>query len=408
MNMNKLNNSIEFRKKDFFYPLILLLLYSLISAIYKIMDNQLMMAMNIPILLLLFKQRNKSSNDHFFLQGHDFVFLFFLFYLAFQSIVTLLNPQTNLTGLMIGFFLDIIPFMGFFYSRKINFDLWIKVILIIAVIHLIFGIVSYPPFGLNGLLGPMADLFRDQIAFGRMSSVSGSLAFGNLMMYACIIAFFYKKWLLPFLLIGLIFSAQRSSWIGFVFCILLYLFQVFRDGSFKKIISTLVTIIFSFYIIVITANFFAIDFEFLDSRLSRLSEAGGERTGQWLNGLNNFSINPIGAGIGQVGQVAARFTKDNTYLWVADGDYFRIMSEYGLGGVFFFCFFFLSFFMIIVFTSLKSKKEMTVISLVGASFIQMIGSNIGEFFFNNFIYWTIIGFFFSILNTKKLNVINRL
>lgn len=250
-----------------------------------------------------------------------------------------------------------------------EFKFFLKILLIIAFFHLLIGILLYPPFGIYTSLGSVAELFVDQMLFGRMSSVSGSLAFGNLMMYGCIIAFFYNRKLLPFLLFGLIFSSQRSSWIGFLLCVLLFTYQNVIVGNRKNIfllVGVFLLLSISIYFVFLT---FDIDLSFIEYRFSRLSEAGNERTGQWLDGIRNFIDNPIGTGVGQVGHVAARYTKDATYRWVADGDYFRIISEYGIGGLFFYLIF-LSFFFCMFFSKLRTKEECTIVALIAASFIQ--------------------------------------
>lgn len=401
--MLKINKFILLTQESgFLLPCCLLLLYSMISGIYKIVDNQALMALNIPIVLLLLRKSNVKS---ILFQKYDIFFLFYIFYLLFLTVVSLLYSKTNINGVFIGLFLDIFPIVGFVCSRKMEFKFFLKILLIIAFFHLLIGILLYPPFGIYTSLGSVAELFVDQMLFGRMSSVSGSLAFGNLMMYGCIIAFFYNRKLLPFLLFGLIFSSQRSSWIGFLLCVLLFTYQNVIAGNRKNIflsIGVFLLLSISIYFVFLT---FDIDLSFIEYRFSRLSEAGNERTGQWLDGIRNFIDNPIGTGVGQVGHVAARYTKDATYRWVADGDYFRIISEYGIGGLFFYLPFFF-FFLCLFFSKLKTKEEYTIVSLIGASFIQMIGSNIHEFYFNNFILWMIVGYFWILVNNKfKLRVI---
>lgn len=387
------------QKPSFLLNFCLLLIYSLVSGIYKIADNQVLMLLNVPIVLFLLKSNCNIQSNAYLFYKYDLFFLLYVLYLLFLEIVVLFNVRTNFYGLLIGLFLDVFPIIGFIYSRKIKFDFFVNILLLIALLHLFIGILLYPPFGIYLVLGSTAEIFVDQMLFGRMSSVSGSLAFGNLMMYGCIISFFYNRKLLPFLLFGLIFSSQRSSWGGFLLCILLYAYQNFRTGKYKSVLLLSISLLFVGLCVCAAFLILDIDLSFIEYRFSRLTEAGDERSIQWVHGLENFVNNPIGTGIGQVGHVAARYTKDDAYYWVADGDYFRIMSEHGIGGILFYLMF-LFFFLLIFCSKLKSKKECTIVSLIGASFVQMVGSNIHEFYFNNFILWVFIGYFWMLVNSK--------
>jgi membrane protein len=232
------------QKPSFLLNFCLLLLYSLVSGIYKIADNQILMLLNVPIILFLLKSNCNIQSSTCLFYKYDLFFLLYVLYLLFLEIVVLFNVRTNFYGLLIGLFLDVFPIIGFIYSRKIKFDFFVNILLLIALLHLFIGILLYPPFGIYLVLGSTAEIFVDQMLFGRMSSVSGSLAFGNLMMYGCIISFFYNRKLLPFLLFGLIFSSQRSSWGGFLLCILLYAYQNFRTGKYKSVLLLSISLLF--------------------------------------------------------------------------------------------------------------------------------------------------------------------
>lgn len=179
------------QKTSFLQNFCLLLLYSLVSGIYKIVDNQILMLLNVPIVLFLLRSNCATTTNNISLfYKYDLFFLLYIFYLLFLEVVVLFNVKTNVYGLLIGLFLDFFPVIGFIYSRKIKFESFVQILLIIAFVHLFIGILLYPPFSIYLTLGPIAEIFVDQMLFGRMSSVSGSLAFGNLMMYGCIISFF--------------------------------------------------------------------------------------------------------------------------------------------------------------------------------------------------------------------------
>lgn len=117
--MLKINKFILLTQESgFLLPCCLLLLYSMISGIYKIVDNQALMALNIPIVLLLLRKNNVKS---ILFQKYDIFFLFYIFYLLFLTVVSLLYSKTNINGVFIGLFLDIFPIVGFVCSRKMEF-----------------------------------------------------------------------------------------------------------------------------------------------------------------------------------------------------------------------------------------------------------------------------------------------
>jgi hypothetical protein len=395
--LSQLNLQFQSSKKEkIIYSLDfhLLLLYSLIPGIYKIIGNQLFMLLNVPIIVLLLLNKRK---DREYFKKYDIVFFLFLFYILILNIIQYFNPLTNKTALFMGIFLDVLPMTGYFYSRKVKIEKFIHILIIIAVIHCLIGIILYPPFNLNKILGNISIILLEGVAFGRMSSVSGSLGFGELMMLGFISALFYKKKYLPLLLIGVIFSMQRSAWLGSFIGVIFLLFiamKQFEGLSIAKIAITLTVLFIGFNLIINVSN---IDTSFISYRYSKISSATNERSVQWINGIQNFKQMPIGSGSGQVGQVASRYEKGN-YKIVPDGDYFRILSEYGIGGLLFYIFLFLSIILIIIKSKFKEIHLQCIIALMGGIFIQMIGSNISEFYFNNFIYWAIVGYYFNYIN----------
>lgn len=379
---------------DLSLDFLLLLIYSLLPGIYKIAGSQILMLGCIPIIMILLYKHRKDL----VLAKFDIAFIFFIIYLVGLLLVQQINSNTNKIGLYMGFFLDIIPMSGFFYSKSISFETFVKNLLTISTIHCIFAIFLYPPFNLNSIYGNLAPTLLEGVAFGRMSSVSGSLGFGSLMMMAFICALNYNKKLIPLFLIGIIFSAQRSSWIASTWGVVVILIALFKQYKWKYlskyllIFTSIMTIVFFILVYVVE-----LDLSFIIERFNDLGNATNERESQWINGFHNFQNSPIGTGMGQVGQVAARYEEGN-YFSIPDGDYFRVISEYGIGGIFIYSL--ILFFVFILLWKLKlySVNDLCIISICGGLLIQMIGSNVSEFYFNNFIYWALIGYLFSIAN----------
>ena len=120
--LSQLNLQFQSSKKEkIIYSLDfnLLLLYSLIPGIYKIIGNQLFMLLNIPIIVLLLLLPNESKDREYF-KKFDIIFFLFLFYIFILNIIQYFNPLTNKTALFMGIFLDVLPMTGYFYSRKVK------------------------------------------------------------------------------------------------------------------------------------------------------------------------------------------------------------------------------------------------------------------------------------------------
>lgn len=109
------------QKTSFLQNFCLLLLYSLVSGIYKIVDNQILMLLNVPIVLFLLRSNCATTTNNISLfYKYDLFFLLYIFYLLFLEVVVLFNVKTNVYGLLIGLFLDFFPVIGFIYSRYLQ------------------------------------------------------------------------------------------------------------------------------------------------------------------------------------------------------------------------------------------------------------------------------------------------
>lgn len=378
--------------KDFF----LLLVYSLLPGIYKIVGNQLLMLFSIPIILLLINKKNRFS----IFKRFDLFFFFYVFYILILCAIQYFFSTTNKIGMLMGIFLDVIPMAGYFYSRKQPFENFIKNLLPIGIIHLVIGILLYPLFGLNYLLGDIAPILLEGVSIARMSSVSGSLGFASLMFMMSIGALYYNRKLFYVLLIGVICAAQRSGWLACVAGCLFYCLMSVKDGNYSFMKNWIIGIFIFVTILTFAIGQVDLDVSYFSERINDMGNAVSERDEQWLSAIDNFIKMPIGTGSGQVGQVAARY-EEGFYHIVPDGDYFRVLSEYGIGGGLFYIFFLLT----LVFSisaSIKCKSSFIhrncLLSIFIGFSIQMIGSNITEFYFNNFLYWTFVGYYFYELN----------
>ncbi|WP_009390831.1 O-antigen ligase [Capnocytophaga sp. oral taxon 329] len=379
-------------KKIIFF--ILFLLYSFLPGIYKILGNQMIMLFSIPIVLILLYLTRKSYKP----LKIDVVFIIFFCYVILQSILWMCSPWVNRIGILMGMYLNIFPMLGFFISRGIEFKVFKSIILNIVLIHCILGIILYPFFRIVDAGSPLVKSLTEGVAYGRMSGISGSLIFGNLIMIGFIMSFFTKKMFLPLITFCLLFNAQRSAWLAAASSILIYLLYLLKNLRIKKILTyTIFILVFVIIGISLISNYINFDIDFMLSRLDSVGNASSERQDQWVSGLKNFISYPLGTGVGQVGHVAARFEgASSIYNIVPDGDYFRILSEYGMIGGLFYMFVILSVFLSFIF--IKKMDKIVVLALITGYLIQMVGSNISEFYFTNFVYWFIFGYYFYFLN----------
>ena len=379
-------------KKIIFF--ILFLLYSFLPGIYKILGNQMIMLFSIPIVLILLYLTRKSYKP----LKIDVVFIIFFCYVILQSILWICSPWVNRIGILMGMYLNIFPMLGFFISRGIEFKVFKSIILNIVLIHCILGIILYPFFRIVDAGSPLVKSLTEGVAYGRMSGISGSLIFGNLIMIGFIMSFFTKKMFLPLITFCLLFNAQRSAWLAAASSILIYLLYLLKNLRIKKILTyTIFILVFVIIGISLISNYINFDIDFMLSRLDSVGNASSERQDQWVSGLKNFISYPLGTGVGQVGHVAARFEgASSIYNIVPDGDYFRILSEYGMIGGLFYMFVILSVFLSFIF--IKKMDKIVVLALITGYLIQMVGSNISEFYFTNFVYWFIFGYYFYFLN----------
>lgn len=383
------------RKRKYFY---LLLLYSLLPGIYKILENQTIMLGSIPILLWVgFDIRHKVK-----LYRYDSFFLFFLSYISVQSLILFFSPLTNKLGMAMGIYMNIFPMIGYFAAKSIKLENLSNILLNIILIHCILGIILYPPFRIININMPIVSALKEGVAFSRMSSVSGSLGFGNLLMIGFIISIFLNKRYLPFMIIGLFFSSQRSAWLGGIFGVLLYFIYLFRNKKITNLLLTFSVIaIFCIATVIIIEKNSHIDLSYSISRIESIKYATDERINQWESGISNFIKYPIGVGVGQAGQFAARYdSAESNFKVIPDGDFFRSLSEYGFVGGLFFLYIIITCFFSFFFVSYKDKYGIVLLALMGGQLIQMVGSNISEFYFTNFIFWIIIGYYCTLIGKK--------
>lgn len=379
----------------------LLLIYSLLPGFAKIYNNQIFFLGSIPIIFSLIKPFREKPHLYY----PDCPYIIFLSFIVLQSIFYLIFPGANKSGICMSIFMNVLPMLGYIYSRRISINEFCRIFIPIVIIHCILAILIYPYFNLGTATHPYALAMSAGDSMGRMTSVSGSLGFGNLIMMGLIISVIKERKFLPIIIFCWIFSAQRSAWVAGVLGILLYIYEYMRKTSIAKGMGMFIGIfIVAIIVVVILTDVLNIDLGFIEYRIGRIGGATSERQMQWVSGWNNFQNNFIGWGGGQAGQIASRHNGGiQGVKLVPDGDYFRILSEYGVVGILFFIVTLIMVFSLILLCKL-SKNQVIVTAIVLGCFFQMIGSNITEFYFTNFIIWFFFGKLYLLVN-KRLKIV---
>jgi len=381
----------------------LLLTYSLLPGLVKITGFQPVFVLNIPILIVLFFVNQKKLQW----RTIDNYTLFFLVYGIFISFISLIFLPSQPLTLFMGIYMYLIPVTGYFFAYLIDFDELIKSLKVIALVHVGFALLIFPLMPFYGAISGFAAKFRTGVFGERMCSVSGSLGFASLMLI-CFTAFFFTGKTVKDIIIlvlsalGLIFAQQRGAWVGGIAVVLLNFVEKIKTGHFKVKQATLTRgfIIMVFGIVLLVSGVFKV--ETLTERYTDQfgEQAIDERQGQWEAGIKNFINFPLGTGVGQVGQVA-RVGGWSAFQVCADGDYPRIFSETGIPGLLYYLFLFIIAGLLFLRSKLDNKVVKTGLFVFIGISAQMIGSNVTEFYFANFLYWMFIGYMVSNIRTEN-------
>jgi len=384
----------------------LLLFYSLIPAFAKVTnsDKFYLLSPLLLIILLLGGKKEYNKFDIFFL-------LFFSFVVLYFPISYLVVPDFDKNAGLYGVINYMIPMLGYFISRNLKMETFFDVVKKVGIIHGIYAFLTYGFIKLpENVMNAVFKIREGAMAY-RMCSFNGSFAFSSLMLLTFIIIFFeifekrikFKATFIIFLFVGicLFLSFQRNAWLATIATILFFL--IMQKGKFIRkhyLLLSIFLLIFLCYISFSKINLYFIQqrFQIFKIRMSYDFEPFTRFFNAFNAGINNFTKIPTGVGLGQVGQgFRFRSAITNMYYSIPDGDYFRILSETGIFGLFFYSSF-LAIFLRILINIRKidfDKPFLLLVVLLFALHLQMIFSNVTEFYFVNLIYWILIGLFFS-------------
>ncbi|GMV44671.1 MAG: hypothetical protein AMXMBFR66_00690 [Pseudomonadota bacterium] len=220
----------------------------------------------------------------------------------------------------------------------------------IALVHALLALVIYPATRPDiGLLHRIGDpLLEGTFAF-RLASVSGSLAFSVVMVVAFTVSLALHVqtsegrraaaswWLaLLFLFCGFL-SLQRAAWLALllVWAVAVVLARGARRRTAAGVLGALLLPILVVPLAIGLPDYLEQTVADRFETLAGGSDSGlvEERADQWLNVLHNVHAMASGHGPGQIGQAVRERGPVTGGLPVFDGDYFRLVSEYGVAGL---------------------------------------------------------------------------
>jgi len=234
-----------------------------------------------------------------------------------------------------------------------------------------------------------------------ISFIGSSTSVGTISAVSIPLTFmFYDKYKLNFVcfsgllslfLLSAFLSMQRSAWVASVFAIItsyIILYILYRENKIKTSIKLLI------FVVMVVIIIYVMQLEqgnVMSFALERFySIFNSNIIDRWTYGINIFEKHPFGIGIGRASHKAIQFG----FMGVADGNYFRILSELGILGMLLF----LLLSMESLINSLKYNPYLFVVICI--YLIQAVASNIIDFAYSGSIFWFVIGY----SNNLKVNL----
>ncbi len=259
------------------------------------------------------------------------------------------------------------------------------------------GLILYlwmPEFYINYLYNIQPNFNLEYYSlYPRLSSFMGSTAVGTVCAVSIPIVFFLfqkKKFKLGisvaficvFIVTGFL-SFQRSAWVAIIFGLFLsiiYLRRTRLNVNSPNSNKFIMLILFVGFVLLVYSIKTLPD-EWVVTRFESITEAASERSSQWQRGLTIVGEKPFGAGIGSTTHRAIILG----YRGIPDGNYFRMLSDYGILG-------FSIFILLVVYSLINSFRVNRYIFIcLLVILFQAIGSNIIDFAYTGSIFWFLLG-----------------
>jgi len=346
---------------------------------------------------------------HLCFKRENILFLVYLMITIFSGINYLLIQGIDSKIFFYGIQFLVLPmalYLSGMISAKRENDSILKKIILSNAIIISGGLILYflsPGFFINFLhqfAGPnfsltyyklyprLTSIFANATSAGTVSAVSIPLIFMFYNKYK--FNFIYFLGLLSLFLLGVFLSMQRSAWVASVFALIIsyIIFMLYQEKKIKTNVKLL------FFVVIVVIIIFLIPLKqgnVMSFALERFySIFNTDVTNRWRYGIRIFEQYPFGIGVGRASHTAIQFG----FKGVADGNYFRILSELGILGI-------LSFLLLSTESLINSfKYNPYLFAAICVYLIQAVASNIIDFAYTGSIFWFIIGY----SNNLKVNL----
>jgi hypothetical protein len=393
----------------------LLLAYSLSPAIAKVVGVEALFGVGLlflaAYLLLVMPARPAHSLRSWLvgLQPGVFLLAFVVYAVLLGGLWCALGVADTRAALIGGFSflvpLSMVAVAGFDRAACLLRDLPF-----VAVVHAVLALLMFPPTRPPfDVIETLSETLLAGTAAFRLSSVSGSLALSTCMVVAfamTLSAFLQNRmgsarawgyWLLAslFLLCGFL-SLQRAAWLSLATVLLATLAAAPRQRRLG-VVAVLGAVVAPLALAVAWVDLPEDAMVVFVDRFATLTGGGeigavAERSDQWLNTIFNLRELPVGHGPGQLGQPVRDSGVVTGGLPVFDGDYFRIISEYGPMGM--------GLVLLLLWgggLALRNllravgepaaAHQLIVSAAVMSLLLQAVGTNVTELYFANTVFW---------------------
>lgn len=397
---------------------ILLFFYSISPGISKVFNSGFFYSLGLlfAILFVVLAPRDLLLNKSLQLNGsfakNIFISLIIVFLLS--NLIGIIFGEYSYRASIIGIGTFFVPFcLGYVLSGR-NAYFVFKLIAMVGLVNCLIAFVIYPPIQsiFPAIINDYSIAILEGNAAFRLSSVSGSLAFGTLTLislvswmhlydlkktvYLSVTELRYHWIFLGIIVLSALLSLQRSAWLGVSIYFLLRYIHKFPIRIILALFVTSVSLgLFPSLLTSIGFENSDIFHELLVERFKSMffsegDSAVGERAGQWLYVIDNLFSYPLGVGFGQAGQATRIADIESDLNAIVDGDYFRILSEFGLLSlplVFLIILGPLRIFFIRIKSNSSKFFSKSISLLLFLISIQLIGTNVTEMYFVNTCFW---------------------
>ena len=390
----------------------LLLIYSMSPAAAKLMGFDALFGLGLLLLIAYFFLDAPGGNGD--CEGlavlPQFSMLAFAVYGTILGLVLVVAQVADSRAVIVGGFSFLVPVLivgaaGPQRAARLLHDLPF-----VAAAQALLALVMFSPIRLPfGPIDALSETLLTGTAAFRLSSVGGSLALSTTMVAAFAVAVYQHvhspqgsprarhTWQLSalFLVCGFL-SLQRAAWLSLAL-IWIVATVVARSGKRRSVGLLLgvgaLPVIAGLLFVDVPRDVIDIFIDRFDS-LTGGGEVGAvaERSEQWLNVAYNLRVLPIGHGPGQLGQPIRDSWPTTGGLPIFDGDYFRIVSEYGPAGA--------GFVALMLAGGVRALANgrnhglpgqgisgpILAIATVGL-LVQAVGTNVSELYFANTVFW---------------------